>query len=279
MDFFDKAYSNLGKMWDAMWDTKTRKPKRGKRPGRRAISQSRLERYTEAFLTDDRSYEDNQQVATKDQKRAVRKFLKQRAAATPAPTDLTEIKPLPPPKKDQVKDDRTPEEKEAQIPKSSELTERIEKAQERVEKVDKSWPEKKNRLLFQPKLMGTLQRRMLFMNPGDEKIQMAVYAILHSMALPSWAAPTPRNSASKPTVSILTFSGNRCRSPTATKNGRRSSDSTSIREARPRSSPLPTPSATDSAILPSEMSRVFSKPLRRISETSCATGPPRCSAG
>ena len=189
MDFFDKAYSNLGKMWDAMWDTKTRKPKRGKRPGRRAISQSRLERYTEAFLTDDRSYEDNQEVATKGQKRAVRKFMKQRAAVTPAPTDLTEIKPPPPPKKDQVKDDRTPEEKEAQIPKSSELTERIEKAQERVEKVDKSWPEKKTRLLFQPKLMGTLQRRMLFMNPGDEKIQMAVYAILHSMALPKWAAP------------------------------------------------------------------------------------------
>ena len=169
MSLFEKAYSNLGKLWSAMWDNKA-KPEKKKR-GRRAVSGSRLERYTEAFLTDDREYEDNAGVASKNQKRDVRKFMK-RQAKTPTPTDLTLKlgKPPRPSKRDTMKDDRTPEEKEAQIPKSSELNERIEKAQERVEKVDKSWPEQKSRLLFQPKLMGMLQRRMLFMNPGDEKI-------------------------------------------------------------------------------------------------------------
>ena len=187
MDFFDKAYSNLGKMWNAMWDNK---PRQKRKPGRRAISQSRLERYTEAFLSDDKTYEDNEKVATKNQRKEVKNFLKRKEETGPAkPTDLKSIKPSPGPKKDVIKDDRTPEEKEAQIPKSSELSERIEKAQERVDKVDKSWPEKKTRLLFQPKLMGTQLRRMLFMNPGDEKIRMAVYAILHSMALPGWAVP------------------------------------------------------------------------------------------
>ena len=56
MDVFDKAYENLGKLWAAMWDNK--KPSQP-RKGRRAVRQKRLERYTEAFLTDDRSYEDN----------------------------------------------------------------------------------------------------------------------------------------------------------------------------------------------------------------------------
>ena len=185
MDIFDKAYSNLEKLWAAMWDNK---PKQ-KRGGKRAVSQSRLERYTDAFLTDDRSYEDNQRVATKKQRRDAKKFLKRKAKETPAPTDLTVIKPPPASKKDVMKDDRTPAAKEAQIPKGSELNERIEKAQERVDKVDKSWPEKKTRLLFQPKLMGTIHRRMLFMNPGDEKIRMAVYSILHGMVLPKWAVP------------------------------------------------------------------------------------------
>lgn len=184
MDFFDRATSNLGKLWSAMWDNKTKtKKKKGIRP-----RGDRFDRYTEAFLTDDRSYEDNVRVATKNQKRDAKKFLKKRAADTPTPTDLTLVKPSPPPQKDVMKDDRTLEEKESQIPKSSELNERIEKAQERVDKVDKSWP-KPTRLLFQPKLMGMLQRRMLFMNPGDEKIRMAVFAILKSMALPKWAIP------------------------------------------------------------------------------------------
>ena len=183
MDLFDKAYSNLGKLWEAMWDNKPRKRK----PGRQ-MTRTRLDRYTEAFLTDDRSYEDDPRVASKNQKKDARRFLKREAATTPTPTDLTLIKPPPLAKKDKVKDDRTIEEKEKQIPKSSELNERIEKAQERVLKVDKSWPERK-RLLFQPKLMGKLHRRMLFMNPGDEKIRMCVYAILHSMALPQWATP------------------------------------------------------------------------------------------
>ena len=183
MDLFDKAYSNLGKLWEAMWDNKPRKRKPG-----REMTRTRLDRYTEAFLTDDRSYEDDPRVASKNQKKDARRFLKREAAATPTPTDLTLIKPPAPAKKDKVKDDRTIEEKEKQIPKSSELNERIEKAQERVLKVDKSWPERK-RLLFQPKLMEKLHRRMLFMNPGDEKIRMCVYAILHSMELPKWATP------------------------------------------------------------------------------------------
>ena len=159
MSLFEKAYSNLGKLWTAMWDNKAKPEKKSLR----GQPLGRLDRYTEAFLTDDRSYEDNVGVASKNQKRDVRRFMK-RQAKTPTPTDLTLVKPPRPSKRDTMKDDRTPEEKEAQIPKSSELNERIEKAQERVEKVDKSWPEKKSRLLFQPKLMGMLQRRMLFMN-------------------------------------------------------------------------------------------------------------------
>jgi len=179
MDIFDRAYSNLGKLWEAMWDNK---PRRKPRVGRRAVSKSRLERYTNAFI----SYEDNPKVAAKNQRADLKKFMKK----TPTPTvDLTvDVPRAKPAKRDVIKDDRTVEEKESQMPKSSELAERIEKAQERVDKVDKSWPTKKNRLLFQPKLMGTIHRRMLFMNPGDEKIRMAVYAILHSMELPKWGA-------------------------------------------------------------------------------------------
>jgi hypothetical protein len=185
MDIFDRAYSNLGKLWEAMWDNKTR---RKPRVGRRAVSKSRLERYTNAFIADDRTYEDNPKVAARNQRADLKKFVQKQ---TPPPTvDLTVDPPAAKPaKRDVIKDDRTVEEKESQMPKSSELAERIEKAQERVEKVDKSWPTKKSRLLFQPKLMGTVHRRMLFMNPGDQKIRMAVYAILHSMELPKWAAP------------------------------------------------------------------------------------------
>ena len=53
MDLFDKAYSNLGKLWTAMWDNKAKPEKkslRGQPLGRRAVSGSRLERYTEAFI-------------------------------------------------------------------------------------------------------------------------------------------------------------------------------------------------------------------------------------
>jgi hypothetical protein len=184
MDIFDRAYSNLGKLWEAMWDNK---PHKKPRVGRRAVSKSRLERYTNAFLADDRTYEDNPKIAAKNQRADLKKFKKK---LPPTPTvDLTDGAPrAKPSKRDVIKDDRTVEEKESQMPKSSELAERIEKAQERVDKVDKSWPTKKNRLLFQPKLMGTIHRRMLFMNPGDEKIRMAVYAILHSMELPKWGA-------------------------------------------------------------------------------------------
>ena len=145
-----------------------------------------LERYTDAFLTDDRSYEDNARVAHQNQRRDAKRFVE----AQPAPP-LVKRAPVKKrtARKDAMRDDRTPEEKESQIPKSSELTERIEKAQERVDKVLKEPPKKNVRFLFQPKLMETPQRRMLFMNPGDEKIRMAVYSIIHSMQLPKWAKP------------------------------------------------------------------------------------------
>lgn len=186
MDVFDKAYENLGKLWAAMWDNK--KPSQP-RKGRRAVRQKRLERYTEAFLTDDRSYEDNARVATQNQKRDAKRFVKKQIVPG---VDLKTTKKSAPKKikkKDIIRDDRTPEEKEAQIPKSSQLSERIEEAQKRVDKVLTEIPKKRARLLFQPKLMETPQRRMLFMNPGDEKIRMAVYSITHSMELPKWARP------------------------------------------------------------------------------------------
>ena len=186
MDVFDKAYENLGKLWAAMWDNK--KPSQP-RKGRRAVRQKRLERYTEAFLTDDRSYEDNARVATQNQKRDAKRFVKKQVVPG---VDLKTTKKSAPKKikkKDIIRDDRTPEEKEAQIPKSSQLSERIEEAQKRVDKVLTEIPKKRARLLFQPKLMETPQRRMLFMNPGDEKIRMAVYSITHSMELPKWARP------------------------------------------------------------------------------------------
>ena len=91
MDFFDRATSNLGKLWSAMWDNKTKtKKKKGIRP-----RGDRFDRYTEAFLTDDRSYEDNVRVATKNQKRDAKKFLKKRAA----PRTLHWLSPRPRPKK------------------------------------------------------------------------------------------------------------------------------------------------------------------------------------
>ena len=186
MDVFDRAYVNLGKMWAAMWDNP--KPTQ-KRKGKRAVRQKRLERYTEAFLTDDRSYEDNAQVATQNQRRDAKRFVKKQEAPG------VDLKSKKPPiqkkfkKQDVMKDDRTSEEKEAQIPKSSELSERIEEAQKRVDKVLTEIPKKRARFLFQPKLMETPQRRMLFMNPGDEKIRMCVYSITHSMELPKWARP------------------------------------------------------------------------------------------
>ena len=77
MDVFDRAYENLGKMWAAMWDNP--KPTQ-KRKGKRAVRQKRLERYTEAFLTDDRSYEDNAQVATQNQRRDAKRFVKKQEA-------------------------------------------------------------------------------------------------------------------------------------------------------------------------------------------------------
>ena len=209
MDVFDRAYENLGKLWTAMWDNK--KPTQP-RKGKRAVRQKRLERYTEAFLSDDRSYEDNAQVATQNQRRDAKRFVKKQELTQPG-VDLKTTKKSAPKKikkKDIIRDDRTPEEKEAQIPKSSELSERIEEAQKRVDKVLTEIPKKRARLLFQPKLMETPQRRMLFMNPGDEKIRMAVYSIIHR----NGAALTQVSLACKAIPSTLTYSGNPCPSLT-----------------------------------------------------------------
>ena len=206
MDVFDRAYSNLGKLWTAMWDNK--KPTQ-KRKGKRAVSQKRLERYTDAFLTDDRSYEDNARVANQNQKRDAKRFVEAQQEKAPPLVKRAPVKKRTA-RKDAMRDDRTPEEKESQIPKSSELTERIEKAQERVDKVLKEPPKKNVRLLFQPILMETPQRRMLFMNPGDEKIRMAVY-----WSSRSGRNPTPTSLACRQKPSTSTCSGSRCPSHTA----------------------------------------------------------------
>ena len=48
---------------------------------------------------------------------------------------------------------------------------------------------KKKRLIFQPKLMPGIQKRLLFCNPGDESIQLAHYAVVKQVELPPWAKP------------------------------------------------------------------------------------------
>ena len=86
-------------------------------------------------------------------------------------------------------DDQTPDEKKEQIPESSKLNERVERAMKRTDKLEKALPLKKKRLLFQPVLMPGIQRRLLFCNPGDESIQLAHYAVVKQVELPKWAKP------------------------------------------------------------------------------------------
>ena len=67
---------------------------------------------------------------------------------------LSDDEPPPPPQVAGL-DDQTQEEKEEQIPKSSELNERVEKAVARTDKMEKAlMAPKKKRLDFQPPLMS-----------------------------------------------------------------------------------------------------------------------------
>jgi hypothetical protein len=77
------------------------------------------------------------------------------------------------------------------MPKSSELAERVKKAQERTEKIEKALPIKKKSLWTNAftKIIKSQQRQLLFLNPGDEKIRMAQYSILNKLELPQWAWP------------------------------------------------------------------------------------------
>ena len=190
------------------------------RKGKRAVRQKRLERYTEAFLTDDRSYEDNAQVATQNQRRDAKRFVKKQEAPG------VDLKSKKPPiqkkfkKQDVMKDDRTSEEKEAQIPKSSELSERIEEAQKRVDKVLTEIPKKRARLLFQPKLMETPQRRMLFMNPGTKKLECASTRSCTPWSSQNGPARTQAYCACKVIPSTLTLWGSPCPLPTLIRKDR-----------------------------------------------------------
>ena len=107
----------------------------------------------------------------------------------------TQMKNDPKPKNATVSTKKTPPPAgkfdEKVMPKSSELAERVKKAQERTDRIDKALPVQKKSLWtnsFQTRIKSQ-QRQLLFLNPGDEKIRMAQYSILNKLELPKWAWP------------------------------------------------------------------------------------------
>ena len=165
---------------------------RTKRKKRKEGEDKVLDRYTKAFVYDEPFTWDgkNTEGMTRRQKRLVKKRLKKRAKLHPPPPMVKEraipaereVIPVP------NQDDQSEDEKLEKIPKSSELNERVEKALERTNKLEKALTViPRQRLLFQPLLMESKQKQMLFINPGDESIQMAHYAIVQNTELPKWA--------------------------------------------------------------------------------------------
>ena len=151
---------------------------RTKRKNRKEGEDKLLDRYTKAFVYDEPFTWDgkNTEGMTRRQKRLVKKRLKKRAKLHPPPPMVKEraipaereVIPVP------NQDDQSEDEKLEKIPKSSELNERVEKALERTNQLEKALTViPRQRLLFQPLLMESKQKQMLFINPGDESIQMA----------------------------------------------------------------------------------------------------------
>ncbi len=163
-------------------------------------AQDEFDRYTEAFVYDKKFEWGSKKAARHVQRKAKTVIAKRKIAhPIPPPPKISE-KPVSKTTRQRAKrqkpdarievpamDDQTAEEKAEKIPPSSELNERIEKAMERTDKIQKALPPKKERLLFQPVLIEPLHKRLLYMNPGDEKIQMAVYSIVNGFELPKWA--------------------------------------------------------------------------------------------
>ena len=71
---------------------------------------------------------------------------------------------------------------------SNQLNERLEKAMERTDKIQKSLPLKAKLPFRSPQLTGK-HRSLLFINPNDVSIQMCIYSLENGFDLPKWALP------------------------------------------------------------------------------------------
>ena len=191
----------LNDVWNSFFEVPRKTTKKKKRGKRAAAPDTNFAEYTEAFVRD-KPYEwdkkRTQQVLKNKAKIAIEK---RREVHPPPKAPKISQKPVSKARKARAArqkpdarieapavDDQTPDEKAVKMPPSSELNERVEEAVARADKIAKSLPPPKTRLIFQPILITGLHRKLLYLNPGDEKIQMAVYSIENGVELPSWAS-------------------------------------------------------------------------------------------